>query len=242
MLVVPSAARVACWLNAWIAQRASADAVIAGLVGGDGEVEFAGVSPGSRLAPALFLGELKHRDVRRVSATLPSPGNLVGLGGPPEFNASAIEAGSGVVLEGAGMGLVPHHLGEVTRWSACSATPPTYLPDVATADRELRATLLEAADALAELDVASWSPDAADAVLNLRAPAKLDTELPLASSQASGLIARALRAREIVTQAQRDDGGAVSASQVAFRRELLAPLHRAACAGVVAAASTIDGR
>ena len=241
MFAVPSAARLACWLNAWLCGRESADDVIDGLVAGDAQVDFDGLAP-DPLSPALLLGELRRIRVRRVSVTLPSAGDLVGLGGPPDFNTDALTAGEAVILHGPGLGLVPRRVGRAVHWAAAQARPPTYLPDVATADRDLRQALAQAATDLATLDVASWSPDVADALLNLRQPKQLDMPVAFASPAAAHTALSGLRCLDIVSLALRDDGGSLSSSEATRRREALIPLERAARAAVVAACSSCDGR
>ena len=242
MLDVPSCARVACWLNAWIGRRASADDVIGGLLNGHARVEF--LQPGERagLSPALVLGELSRLRVRRVSASLPTPGDLLGLGGPASFNADALEAGEAVIWQGPGLGFVPARLGGSVSWRGSAATPPTYLPDVATADRELREAISESAEQLAALDVASWSPDVADALLNLRAAPPNQEEVPFASPLAARTAVTGMRCVGIVELAFSDDGGALTSGQADRRRDALLPLRRAARAAVVAACSSVDGR
>ncbi|MDX6308357.1 MAG: hypothetical protein QOI06_1403 [Nocardioidaceae bacterium] len=242
MLSLPASARVACWINAWLAARQSTDSVISGLVGQHGAVEFLPPASGPPMSAALFLGELRRRGVRRASSAFPVPGDPLGLGGPADFNVDVIDAAEGVVLHGADIGLVPLRVGTLTRWEAEPAHPPPYLPAVAESDRALRAALLEAADRLADLDVASWRPEVADALITLRRAADLDDLSPFASAQSARLAHEALRASSIVAMARADDGGAVSASQVAQRAAALQPLDRAARAGLVAATSSLDGR
>ncbi len=242
MFTLPASARVACWINAWLAARVSADSVISGLAGHGLGTEFIGPTPGSRLSPALFLGELRAWEVRRASAALPVPGDPLGLGGPAGFNADVIDAQEGVVLHGADLGLVPVRAGSVLSWRVEVATPPTYLPDVAEADRTLRLAMTEAADELANLDVASWRPEVADELMNLRRPPTFEEGAPFASSRSARVVHEALRAGSIVALARVDDGGAVSVSEAAQRAAALQPLDRAARAAVVAAASSIDGR
>lgn len=241
MLVVPAAARVSCWLNAWLTRRESADAVISALSGTQVNVEFTGIAA-EPLAPALLLGVLRQRAVPRSSLALPVAGDLVGLGGPAAFNAGALEAGQAVVLHGVGLGLVPVAVGASTTWLGGPAAVPSYVADVPSAGRDLRAGLLAAAERLAELDVAAWSPDVADALLNLRAPASLDCAMSFASPPAAKLAVDGLRALEIAELALRDEGGALTAREVAERRAAVTLLHRAARVAVVAACSSVDGR
>lgn len=242
MLSLPDSARAACWLNAWLATRASADAVISGLAAPGQITEFVGPEPETRLSVALFLGEARRRGVRHISSALPVPGDPLGLGGPASFNADVLEAGEGLLLHGADLGLVPTVIGHLVRWELSAAQPPPYLASVAEADRALRLATMEAADRLAELDVASFCPDVADILLDLRAPAVLDPSLPFASTQAARLAHDALRAGRIVALASRDDGGAVSVAEVAQRASALQPLDRASRAALVAATSSLDGR
>lgn len=242
MPTVPSCARVACWLNAWVARRRSADDVIGGLLDGRASVEFVEPTERQSLSPAMVLGALSRLDVRRVSASLPTPGDLTGLGGPAAFNADALDAGEAVLWHGAAIGFVPVSVGRSTSWRGSPATPPAYLPDVATADRDLRRSLTDAAEALARLDVASWSPDVADALLNVRAPATDDAGLPFASPLAASTALAGVRCGQIADLALDDEGGALSSRQAEQRRHVLVPLRRSARAAVVAACSSVDGR
>jgi hypothetical protein len=235
-----SAARVACWLNAWIASRRSADDVIEGVIGDSAHAEFRETPGAPPLTPALVLGELRRSKVRRVSVCLPRPGDLLGLGGPPSFNADAAEIGEAMIWHGADLGFVPTVAGASVVWRGASAAPPAYLPDVASADRELRAVLLETARQLATLDVAAWSPDVTDELMNLRSPHLGIEPLPFASPAAAALAATALRCTSIVELATRDDGGALTAYEAASRRNALAPLDAAARRALVAACSTPD--
>ncbi len=241
MFIVPRAARLASWLNAWLAGRESSDAVIAGVLGAGAAVDVRGWDDHPPLPPALLLGELRRYGVHRVSACLPRPGDPLGLGGPAGFNLDALEAGEAVVLHGPGRGLVPSAspAGDAVHWRVCPATPPAYLPQVDDSDRELRRQLLAAADGLAALDVATWSPGAADLLLNLRAPARFDAAMSLPSAEASRTFVSGLRGMEIVRIATRDEGG-VTSSEMAARRDLLSPLEHAARAAVVAACSAVE--
>src|SRR3954452_16454625 len=160
MSSLPASAVLACWLNAWLTSRESTDAVISGC-SQPGVAEFTGPEPGSRVAAGLFLGELRRWGVRQVSSALPAPGDPLGLGGPPGFNADALDSGEGVVLHGAGLGMVPSRAGDIITWRVAEARAPTYVPSVAEADQALRSTMSRTADSLAELDVASWQPDTA---------------------------------------------------------------------------------
>lgn len=239
---VPAAARTACWLNAWIGGREPADEVIGGLHGHATEVEFRGLGSPASLSAALVLGEVRRLGVTHATAALPAPGDLVGLGGPAAFNEAVLDRGEGVVLHGPGLGLVPHASQAVLSWHAQPASPPGFVPDIATADRELRDAFRTTTERLVELDVTSWSPDIADALMNLRTPIRLDAAMAFASPQAARSTITALRALHIVDLALRDDGGSVTASEMTARRDALALLSHAGRQAVVAACSSVDGR
>jgi hypothetical protein len=132
-------------------------------------------------------------------------------------------------------GLVPRRVGRAVEWTAHAAAP-RQLADVGEADRELRHVLQHAATTLADLDVARWRPEAADALMNLHRPPALDPP-PGTPARCSDLAARALQARAIVDLALEDDGGTLSASEIAARRAALHPLGSAARRGLVAACS-----
>ena len=239
MFTVPLAARASGWLNAWLDGRVSLDAVIDGMTGGCAVVDVEGLDGPEALPLALALGQLRRLGVHRANASLPKPGDLLGLGGPASFNIEALDCGQAVVLHGPGLGLLPSVTGAAVRWRVAEATPPAYLPEVGEADRELRASLVEAAERLSALDVAAWSPAAADALLNLRAPADFDATMSFSSGQAARAFVSGLRGMEIVSLATRDDGGSLSARDAARRLEHLRPLERASRAAVVAACSTV---
>lgn len=240
MLAFPLAAGVACWLNAWIMGREPADEVIAGVVGESVSVLFRPGEGADLLPPALVLGRLRSQGVRRVSLCLPRPGSPLGLGGPPEFNADAVEAGEAIIWHGPNVGFVPEAGAGRLTWHGSTADPPTYLPDVASADRELREALVSTARMLADLDVAAWNPDVADELMNLRSPLPRRPRVPFVSPQAASLAATAGRCAVIVDLAGRDDGGAISAAESASRRHALVPLECAARSALVAACSAVD--
>lgn len=242
MLRLPAAARIACWVNAWLAGREGADAVIAAMSDGGRAVEFVGPEPGTRIAAGLFLGELRRWNVVQASSALPVPGDPLGLGGPPAFNADVIEATEGVVLHGPDLGLVPTRTASVTSWQVTRATPPSYLPPVAEAARGLRSCMGAAADALAALDVASWRPEVADDLQVLRRPGSRVESVPFAAPECARLASDALRAAAIVELAWSDDSGTLSVWEAEQRSTALRPLHHAARTALVAATSSLDGR
>lgn len=238
MLNFPTAGRVTCWLNAWISGREPADEVIAGVVGEHASVLFQR-DEGAELPPALLLGQLRRDEVRRVSLSLPRPGSPLGLGGPPAFNADAIDAGEAIIWHGADIGFVPESIAGLLTWRSAAAIPPAYLPDVETADRELRAALTTTTRRLADLDVAAWNPDVADELMNLRSPRPRGPRVPFSSPQAASLAATAARCAAIVELAGRDDGGALSAAESEYRRQALRLLDCAARGALIATCSAV---
>jgi hypothetical protein len=139
------------------------------------------------------------------------------------------------VVVGADLGLVPRRTGASIAWVAQRADR-RQLVDVGEADRQLRAALLGAAQALADLDVAHWRPEVADRLMNLR-----HLDVPAAPSGVPArcveLAARALQAVGIVDLALEDEGGSVTAYDVRARRDALLPLARAGRHALVAACS-----
>ena len=113
----------------------------------------------------------------------------------------------------------------------------TELQDISEVEyRALRLELQQAAAGLADLDVARWRPEAADALMNLHHRPALAPP-PGTPPRCAELAARSLQALAIVDLALEDDGGALSAAQAAQRRETLQPLGTAARRGLVAACS-----
>ena len=111
------------------------------------------------------------------------------------------------------------------------ATPPAYLPESGRPTASYEASLVQAAERLAALDVAAWSPEAADALAGLRAPSEFDAAMSFPSGQAARAFVSGLRGMEIVALATRDDGGSLSAHEAARRVEHLQPLERASRSG-----------
>jgi hypothetical protein len=241
VLTIPPAARVACWLNAWLRDAVPADSAISGLNGG-GAAEFALPDGSAPLSAALLLGELRRVGAERASLALPVPGEPHGLGGPPAFNADALEAGEAVVVHGPGLGLVPVARGPIERWRGSVAMPPAFLPDVASADAELRAAVRTSADQLADLDVAAWGPDVADALMNLRSGSQFSAPLWFGSARATQAAASALRILAVAGAAEQVGSGPLTASEATQRAAALRPLATAARTALVAACSAPDGR
>ncbi len=224
---LPRSALLASWL---LAQRA-------GLVGPDDLADAVrGADPRHLVVwpdrveevaalPALLPG--------RVSLALPVPGDLVGLGGPPELNLAALEPGEAVVV--GTVALVPVHDARTVLWHVHEAEPAPWIDDRASA-AELRGTLTAVTRRLVELDVASWQPEIPDLLMNLRHRRPLPLP-PGLGPRAVETVERAVLCREIVRLALSQQGGAVSSYEMARRREALADLDRAARHALVGACS-----
>lgn len=222
---LPHSATLAWWLTAWLRGHEQTDHVLDVLAEDTHLLE-----GGSALD---LLVRTRASGVTYAGLALPVDGDPLGLGGPRDFNAAALEAGQAVVA--GGLGLVPVEQGETVQWQVFGAGP-RQLPDVGEADRGLRETLVSTAGDLADLDVAKWRPEAADALMNLHHRPAL--EAPLGTPpRCADLAARGLQAWAIVDLALDDDGGALSSYEVERRRGLLQPLGRAARRAVVAACS-----
>jgi len=222
---LPHSAVLAWWVTAWLRGHEQTDALLDALAG-----EAHAVGGGSLVD---LLGDLRRSGAAYAGLALPVEGDPLGLGGPLAFNAAALDAGQAVVV--GATGLVPEEVGETVQWQVHPAGR-RQLPDVGEADRGLRATLVTTAGDLADLEVARWRPEAADALMNLHHRPSLDA--PLGTPPACvDLAARGMQAWAIADLALEDDGGALTSYDVERRRGLLQPLERAARRAVVAACS-----
>lgn len=231
---LPAAARLAWWGTAWLRGTVVTDLLVDAVIGGDATHTVADPFQGTDTLVG-GLARLRAEGATSFGAAFPAEGDPVGLGGPAPFNAAALEAGSAVVVGGAGLGLVPQRTGAAVAWVLHPAGR-RQLPDVGEADRGLRAALLESASALAALDVARWNPEVADRLMNLRHRPALAAPDGV-PARCVDLAARGLQATGIAALALEDDGGAVSAYEMTARREALLPLERAGRRALVAACS-----
>jgi hypothetical protein len=239
---LPDAVRLALWFSAWCEGLVSLDAARDAVVGDDAAHDVVGLPERDGTVPLILaLGALRAERATGAGVALPVPGDPVGLGGPPPFNAEAIDRGEAVVLTGVDLGLVPVRAGAGVVWRCLPAHERRQVPDLAEADTALRAALPRVADELAGLDVARWRPEVADELMALRRTDEL--AVPDGTSpRAQRMVALATRCRRIVELALSDDGGAVTAAEADRRREALVPLDRAARRALVAACGHPFGR
>lgn len=205
--------------------------VVAGLWVDDLEVEQA-------------LGRLRADGIRRIRLVLPAPGDPLGLPGPGPFTQAALLAGEGVIAlsgEGTGSGFVPtitshgsEFDGTVTtvNWQAyaVSLPGPDQGPFLQEAEHDLRIGVLEAVQALVDLDVARWNPDVADALHDLRRTQQrglTDDELPGSwPTRAREVLVRTRDLATLVHLAGQDVGGVIDAHGAEERARVLRELAR----------------
>ncbi|GGX78510.1 hypothetical protein [Streptomyces minutiscleroticus] len=264
MLSEPRSGRLAAWGNALLAGIVSPDDAVHAVTGGDAVHRVEGM-PGEEgpVGLTLALGRLRSLGARGLRVALPAPGHPLGLSGPPEFNARALEAEEAVVCEGAALGLVPEvheagpegdvHVEVVWHCLPVREAPPADVPSLGEAERELAEALREATEVLSRLDVAASGPVAEAAIDAYRARTEgaARSASPAGGGRATGgreLLAPGYppRAVRVLEMAQRvgllvslayesGHGGAVSASEMAARAQALRPVERTARRAQVAA-------
>jgi hypothetical protein len=250
MLTEPRSGLLTTWGNALLAGIVSPDDAALAIVGDDAVHRVEGL-PGEAgpVGLTLALGRLRGLGATGFRVALPAPGHPLGLSGPPEFNARALEAREAVVAFGVPLGLVPEvyeagpegdvHVEVVWHCLAVRAAPPADVPALGEAERELAEALRDATRLLSSLDVAGSGPLAEAAVDAYRARAELGSGKVLAP----GYPARAARVLELARRVsllisvayEHGPGGAVSASEMAARVAALRPVERVARRAQVAA-------
>jgi hypothetical protein len=232
-----------------LAGFASPDDAVVAIVGEDAVHRVEGL-PGET-APVgltLALGRLRALGVTGLRVALPAPGHPLGLSGPPDFNARALDAEEAVVCHGAALGLVPEvseagpdgdvHVEVVWHCLPVREAPPADVPSLGEAERELAEALRDATEMLSRLDVAGSGPVAEAAIDAYRARAERGREV-----LAPGYPPRAVRVLELAERVgllisvafENGHGGAVSASEMAARSEALRPVERTSRRAQVAA-------
>ncbi|MFC0602788.1 hypothetical protein [Streptomyces palmae] len=254
MLDEPRSGRLAAWGNALLAGFVSPDEAAQQVVGGDATHRVADL-PGESGAVGLTLalGRLRALGAVGLGVALPVPGHPLGLCGPPEFNARALEAGEAVIASGVPLGLVPEvfeagprgdvHTEVVWRCLPVREAPPADVPSLGEAERELAEALREATEVLTRLDLAGSGPVAQAALEAYRARAERGREVlaPGYPPRAVRVLELAQRVGALVSIARapggdgREHGAAVSSSEIAARAEALRPVERTARRAQVAA-------
>ncbi|WP_055554021.1 hypothetical protein [Streptomyces sp. NBRC 110028] len=254
MLDEPRSGRLAAWGNALLAGLVPPDDAAHRIAGEDASHRVAGL-PGESgpVGLTLALGRLRALGAKGLRVALPVAGHPLGLSGPPEFNARALDAGEAVVATGVALGLVPEvsavgpegdqHVEVVWHCLPVREAPPADVPSLGEAERELAEALREATEVLSRLNVAGAGPAAQAALEAYRARAERGREV-----LAPGYPPRALRVLELAQRVGalvgiayapggdgKDHGAAVSASEIAARAEALRPVERTARRAQVAA-------
>jgi hypothetical protein len=232
---LPRSAVLALWLNAFLRGSVGPDDLGVGVREDDPHhlvVDWPEESvPLDLTGFAAIVGQLGDA---RVNLALPAPGDLLGLGGPPAFNAEVVDAGEAVVITGrtVSLGVVPELDARTVLWRTHPAAPVQLL-DPGEASRTLRQVLLEATAELVRLDVAQWQPEIPDLLLNLqhRPALNLPPGTPPAALES---LERAVLCSDIVDLARADHGGAVTAFEISERARCLTDLDRAARRAIVA--------
>jgi hypothetical protein len=274
VLDLPRSARLAAWGTAVLADAADPTAGIRAVTGDDephAVVVAAGdEEPGTERAPwddplpgvpaeapelpdraglVDLFAALVTAGATGMRLVLPAAGDVLGLPGPPWFNAVAVEAGECVLVElrdGGALALVPQvtefgsqaEPGAIVTWELYAVRPSrvTDLGSVAEADQELRLALDAATRELARLDVARWRDDAAARLATIRdggvEPGLLPPTVP---PRCLRVLATAARVRAIVELAGEDDGGSVTGWEAGARTVALRDLDRVSRRAVVAA-------
>ncbi|TWD83893.1 hypothetical protein FB561_5062 [Kribbella amoyensis] len=237
MLTTAASVRFTVWTNAMLTGACDPDTAAHRILGDDVGHHVSGLA--AHPTPATLpvaLNLLRAAGAKQAFLALPIPGDPIGLAGPPSFNESALEAGEAVVLAGAEIGLVPAYVGPAVQWSVLPAASPSPA-DFGEADRGLRAALIQAADSLAELDVAKWKPEIADALIDIRkiGSGKGDDLAPGYEPRAVKTAATARRCLAIADAALDDDGAAITGADADARRRTLLELAAAARRALVAA-------
>jgi hypothetical protein len=264
MLEETRSGRLAAWGNALLAGEASPDEAADRITAHDARHRVAGLPEpdgppdGASAGLTLALGRLRVLGATGLRVALPAAGHPLGLSGPPEFNAQALEAGEAVVAWGAALGLVPQvheagpatgagpedlHVEVVWRCLPVREAPPADVPSLAEAERELAEALREATEVLTRLDVAGSGPvtDAALEAYRARTEAGRELLAPCYPQRAVRVLELAQRVAALVDIAGgraddgRSHGAAMSASQIAARTEALRPVERTARRAQVAA-------
>ncbi|MGH8775530.1 MAG: hypothetical protein ACRDWI_10275 [Jiangellaceae bacterium] len=246
MLALPRSARLAAWAAGWLAGEVSLGDVVA-RVQGDDEPHLVKDVP-ARSEPtslATALGDARANGARAMLVALPRPGDPNGLAGPGELTVAAVQAGEAVLALGAPCALVPSvqtfgppgDQGHLVTWTWHDAVPPHAWPSRADAERELSEAMITAGLALANLDVASWRPEVAQLLDDLRSDQTGEPLPRMFPPPAQALAARAARVLAVVSVALDDDGGALTAA--ATRRAALLPLERAARHALAAACNVL---
>lgn len=248
MVTLPRSARLAAWSTAWLRDETSLDDVVARVCADDEPHDAVDVPGTTGAAPlALALQALRDAGAHALRVVLPVPGDPNGLGGPADLNGHAIDAGEAVIVVGVPCALVPDiqafgppgDQGHLVTWRCWYADPAPPGPLLQDADQALTSALLDAGSLLSDLDVATWRPEVATLLGDVRTN-RVAEPLPRAfPTEAQAVAARSARLLAVVGFALNDDGGSLTAAAAQSRRAALLPLERTARGALAAACNAL---
>ncbi|MFG2825673.1 hypothetical protein ACGFX4_40370 [Kitasatospora sp. NPDC048365] len=240
--------RLTAWGNALLGGFAPPDDAATAVAGTDDAHRVTGLpgdAPGDVHGLTWALGRLRVQGVKGLRLALPVAGHPLGLTGPTSFNSAAMGAGEAVLAVGVPLALVP----EVERYGpegdrgvrvlwqchVVNDALPADVPSLDEAERELADGLREATRLLVRLDVAGAGPEALKALETYRRRGHSEVLAPGYGQRAVRVLESARQVSALLGIAAGGHGAAVSATEMAARREALAPLERTARRAQVAA-------
>lgn len=225
----PSAAVVA-WGNAWLTGNVGLDEAVDAVPGPQ-------VMSPTDQPLRVFLAELRSQGLTELRLALPIPGDLLGLTGPADLNAAALEAGEAVITD-LGLGLVPEpdlrgSSYQGIRWTvlpAGAARPD--VPSLPEADQQLTMAMREVTEVMSGLDDVNGERNQVLKALRDDADSTLAPGYP---ARAHRVAALAVRLSLVVELAESTAGHNLTAAQMRQRSEALRSLDRAVRRARVAA-------
>ncbi|MFI6906684.1 hypothetical protein ACIBKY_35870 [Nonomuraea sp. NPDC050394] len=224
----PVSPALVAWGNAWLAGHVGLDEAA------DQVESVAGPTLIATVPLRVHLADLRSQGLHEVRLALPAPGDPLGLSGPPDFNAAAVDAGQAAiaVLAGRNVGLVPEPdlRGSSYQGTAFTVHPAgpvrADLPSVAEAERDLAEAIRAATEALTSVE----GPGQAHPGQLERAGGELAPGYPGRAHRVS-----ALAARLAVMLRLADEGLGLTSAQMATRSAALRRLDHAVRRATVAA-------
>jgi hypothetical protein len=242
---LPRGGAVVSWANAWLLGQSTLDDAATGATGTDALHRVVGAPRESTaIGWTVALGRLRAAGVTAFRLVVPVAGDPRGLTGPSDFNAAAIDAGEAVIAIGTDQsyGLIPTSTREgnaaVVRWDVAVVPSPGTTPAIAQvsdAEHELMDAIRDATATLEALDLASGRDQAAAELAGLDRHLRAFIPAPGLPGRAARLVVQAARLRGVVDLTLTGDGAAITASEMARRRQALEPLA-AACRHTLMAA------